>query len=57
VEWLDVPRRREGGGGGRILTAFLPFRDARGRAARATLLYSHGNAVDLGQMMPVYRWG
>lgn len=57
VEWVDVPRRREGGGGGRVVTAFLPFRDARGRPARATVLYSHGNAVDLGQVMPLYRWG
>ncbi|GBF97745.1 hypothetical protein Rsub_10909 [Raphidocelis subcapitata] len=55
VEWVDVPRRREGGGGTRVLTSFLPYRDARGRPARATLLHSHGNAVDLGQMMPIYR--
>lgn len=56
VEWVDVPRRREGGGGtGRVPTAFLAFRDAAGRRARCTLLYSHGNAVDLGQMLPVFR--
>ena len=57
VEWVEVPRRREGGGGGRIVTAHLPFRDSGGRPARATVLYSHGNAVDLGQVMPLYRSG
>jgi hypothetical protein len=56
VEWIDVPRRKEGGGGTRLLTAFVAQRDAKGRApARATLLFSHGNAVDLGQMLPVCR--
>lgn len=39
------------------MTAYIPFRDARGKQARCTFLYSHGNAVDLGQMLPVYRWG
>jgi hypothetical protein len=39
---IDVPRRREGGGGSRIVTAFIPFRDAKGKPARCTLLYSHG---------------
>lgn len=24
--------------------------------AKCTLLYSHGNAVDLGQMLPFFRW-
>eukprot|EP00877_Chromochloris_zofingiensis_P011070 jgi/Chrzof1/6216/Cz17g16030.t1 len=42
-------------GGESIVTAFVPYKDARGRQVRPTLLYSHGNAVDLGQMLPVYR--
>lgn len=38
--------------GNTIVTAF--FKAPTG-GARATLLYSHGNAVDLGQMLGFYR--
>lgn len=43
------------GGGQQIVTAFCPFKQAGGSLAKITILYSHGNAVDLGQMLPVYR--
>jgi hypothetical protein len=50
VRWVQTSR------GNNIISAFVPFQDGRGNRAKLTLLYSHGNAVDLGQMMPVYRW-
>ncbi len=34
-----------------IVAAYVPYR-RRGQPVRPTLLFSHGNAVDLGQMMP-----
>lgn len=40
-----------------IATVFIPY-DASGReplADRYTLLCSHGNAVDLGLMLPMYK--
>ncbi|KAF8064605.1 abhd17c [Scenedesmus sp. PABB004] len=49
VAWLDTAS------GSRIVSAFVPHLDGRGGRARTTLLYSHGNAVDLGQMLPVFR--
>eukprot|EP00882_Tetradesmus_deserticola_P011071 GHRQ01011706.1.p1 GENE.GHRQ01011706.1~~GHRQ01011706.1.p1 ORF type:complete len:144 (+),score=57.74 GHRQ01011706.1:347-778(+) len=49
VHWLQTEH------GNRIISAFVPFFDGRGSMARLTLLYSHGNAVDLGQMLPVYK--
>uniref|UniRef100_A0A383W7Y1 Serine aminopeptidase S33 domain-containing protein n=1 Tax=Tetradesmus obliquus TaxID=3088 RepID=A0A383W7Y1_TETOB len=49
VHWLQTEQ------GNRIITAFVPFFDGRGTMARLTILYSHGNAVDLGQMLPVYK--
>lgn len=57
VHWLETAQ------GNRILSAFVPLAaDNRtggsGAAAptrRLTLLYSHGNAVDLGQMLPTLR--
>mmetsp|Transcript_46875 Transcript_46875/g.119584 ORF Transcript_46875/g.119584 Transcript_46875/m.119584 type:complete len:286 (+) Transcript_46875:487-1344(+) len=47
---LPTKRRKEGGGGETVLCCYM-----RHRAAKLTLLYSHGNAVDLGQMQPFYR--
>mmetsp|Transcript_12822 Transcript_12822/g.27721 ORF Transcript_12822/g.27721 Transcript_12822/m.27721 type:complete len:329 (-) Transcript_12822:518-1504(-) len=44
------PTKKGEGGGSEIITAFVPH-----RSATITILYSHGNAVDLGQMLPVYR--
>eukprot|EP00879_Flechtneria_rotunda_P013371 GHRR01013961.1.p1 GENE.GHRR01013961.1~~GHRR01013961.1.p1 ORF type:complete len:221 (+),score=47.03 GHRR01013961.1:532-1194(+) len=50
VRWLETRQ------GHRIISAFLPYMDGRGGSqASTTLLYSHGNAVDLGQMLPVFR--
>jgi hypothetical protein len=49
VHWLQTDQ------GNRIISAFVPFLDGRGAMARLTILYSHGNAVDLGQMLPVYK--
>eukprot|EP00197_Chlamydomonas_leiostraca_P005147 CAMPEP_0202876228 /NCGR_PEP_ID=MMETSP1391-20130828/28675_1 /ASSEMBLY_ACC=CAM_ASM_000867 /TAXON_ID=1034604 /ORGANISM="Chlamydomonas leiostraca, Strain SAG 11-49" /LENGTH=340 /DNA_ID=CAMNT_0049558033 /DNA_START=86 /DNA_END=1109 /DNA_ORIENTATION=+ len=40
------------GGGQTIVTAYVPY---RGTPTQTTILYSHGNAVDLGQMLPIYR--
>jgi hypothetical protein len=37
-----------------IVTAYMEHK-SRGKVAKATVLYSHGNAVDLAQMMPLYR--
>ena len=37
--------------GSRIVAAWLPYNDR----CRATMLFSHGNAVDLGLMLPFYR--
>eukprot|EP00983_Pelagomonas_calceolata_P012583 403291-Pelagomonas_calceolata.AAC.3 len=48
-------------GGDEIVTAFIKYHSssqpssANPPSSRPTLLYSHGNAVDLGQMLPVYR--
>lgn len=48
------PTKKGGHGGGTtIVTAFVPHRWTS--AGKMTILYSHGNAVDLGQMLPVYR--
>ncbi|KAF5834751.1 Alpha/Beta hydrolase protein [Dunaliella salina] len=48
------------GGGDTIVTAYIKYHSSSqpssaNQSARPTLLYSHGNAVDLGQMLPVYR--
>ena len=37
--------------GSDIVAAYIPTR----RHSDPTLLYSHGNAVDLGQMLPFYK--
>lgn len=42
------------GDDGRIVAAFVDY-NSRGRRTKRTLLFSHGNAVDLGQMLPFYR--
>jgi len=38
--------------GSDIVAAYIPTR----RHSDPTLLYSHGNAVDLGQMLPFYKY-
>jgi hypothetical protein len=35
-----------------IVAAFIPYKKGWG----PTILHSHGNAVDLGQMLPFYKW-
>ena len=47
--------KKGGGGGSEIVTAFCPYKPQGGGIAKITMLYSHGNAVDLGQMLPVFR--
>ena len=37
-----------------IVAAYVPYQ-RRGQPVRPTMLFSHGNAVDLGQMMPFYK--
>ena len=37
-----------------IVAAYVPYK-RRGQPVRPTMLFSHGNAVDLGQMMPFYK--
>ncbi|GFH25834.1 hydrolase_4 domain-containing protein, partial [Haematococcus lacustris] len=46
-----TPKSKQGGGSD-IVTAFVPCKNS---STALTILYSHGNAVDLGQMLPVYR--
>ena len=47
---LDTRAHRGGGGKTKIVVAWLPY-----KSVGPTMLFSHGNAVDLGQMMPFYR--
>lgn len=55
VSIIKTKPRTGGGGGQDIITAFVPYKSRAGAAAKLTLLFSHGNAVDLGQMLPVFR--
>lgn len=47
-----------GGGNQTIVTCYLAAKPEPGEdpAQRLTLLYSHGNAVDLGQMLFMWVW-
>mmetsp|Transcript_14510 Transcript_14510/g.40862 ORF Transcript_14510/g.40862 Transcript_14510/m.40862 type:complete len:279 (-) Transcript_14510:34-870(-) len=47
---LQTEKRKAGGGGEEIVCVMVS-----NRSAKKTLLYSHGNAVDLGQMQPFFR--
>lgn len=38
-----------------IVAAHVAY-SPQGRRTIHTLVFSHGNAVDLGQMLPFYRW-
>jgi hypothetical protein len=53
---LRIPTgsRRKGVPAEFIVGAFIPYTSA-GRESKRTILFSHGNAVDLGQMLPFYR--
>lgn len=57
VEQIKTPRRKGGGGDTVIVFARIPYRPPGGvhKGKILTVLYSHGNAVDLGQMMPFYK--
>lgn len=46
-----LPTGKGGVGGDVIVAAYIP---SPGPPTRFTVLHSHGNAVDLGQMLPVY---
>ncbi len=51
-------RREEGRRGAaqqEIVAAHVAY-SPQGRRTNHTLVFSHGNAVDLGQMLPFYRW-
>lgn len=50
VVWLDTKPIRGGGGNTQIVAAWVPY-----KSVVPTMLFSHGNAVDLGQMLPFYR--
>lgn len=45
----STPRMPDGGGDGRIVLAWIPF---DGTQSSHTILYSHPNALDLGQCIP-----
>ena len=47
---LDTKPIRGGGGNTQIIAAWVPY-----KTVVPTMLFSHGNAVDLGQMLPFYR--
>ncbi len=50
VLYLDTKPHRGGGGNTKIVVAWVPY-----KTVAPTMLFSHGNAVDLGQMLPFYR--
>lgn len=47
---LDTKPIRGGGGNTQIVAAWVSY-----KTVVPTMLFSHGNAVDLGQMLPFYR--
>ena len=49
---LDTKPVRGGGGNTQIIAVWIPY-----KTVTPTMLFSHGNAVDLGQMLPFYRSG
>lgn len=48
---LKTKPHRGAGGNTQIVVAWVPY-----RTVVPTMLFSHGNAVDLGQMLPFYRY-
>ena len=50
-------KETKGGQGGvsEVVAAYIPYKWKSSNPAKITILYSHGNAVDLGQMLPVYK--
>lgn len=56
VSKIKTKPNKQGGGGFEIVAAYYPCRHKiEGERGKLTILYSHGNAVDLGQMLPIYR--
>lgn len=55
VRLPTVRTKRGDGGVSEIVAAWLPYKSKTSGPAKVTILYSHGNAVDIGQMLPVYR--
>lgn len=51
-EVVKLPTKAHDGAGGNttIIAAYVPY-----KRVAPVLLFSHGNAVDLGQMLPFYR--
>ncbi len=47
-------RQRGGPDSNQLVAAYVPY-TRRGQPVAPTVLFSHGNAVDLGQMMPFYK--
>ena len=47
---LPTKPRQGAGGNTTIIVAYVPY-----KRVVPVLLFSHGNAVDLGQMLPFYR--
>lgn len=53
VFYVDTEPTKHGGGNTKVICARVPYRPPGGINRRIfTLLYSHGNAVDLGQTLP-----
>ncbi len=48
---IKTKPHRGGGGNTTIVVAWVPY-----HSVVPTMLFSHGNAVDLGQMLPFYRY-
>ena len=56
VKRIRTKETKEGHGGpSEVVTAYVPYKWKSSNPAKITILYSHGNAVDLGQMLPVYK--
>ncbi|KAK9817194.1 hypothetical protein WJX72_010875 [[Myrmecia] bisecta] len=51
VVQLPTKKCKAGGGGETIVAAYVPYK----RDTVPVILFSHGNAVDLGQMLPFYK--
>ena len=50
--FLHTTPLKGGGGGQQIFAAWIPYRQQK---RRATILYSHANAIDIGQALPFFK--
>lgn len=57
MEVIETKRRKGGGGNTEIVFARVPYHPPGGvsKGRTLTVLYSHANAVDLGQMLPFFK--